>query len=86
MPTIELMQAAGAWPVGTHLRHYKGGRYEVVGVCLIEATLQPGLLYKPLQGNLQGVVWMRPLTEFTDTVQTPGGPVRRFARVAPESR
>ena len=36
---------------GTQLRHYKGGLYNVVGTCLIEATLKPGVLYKPQQGD-----------------------------------
>jgi hypothetical protein len=71
---------------GTRLRHYKGGLYEVVGACLIEATLQPGVLYKPLQGDMQDVTWMRPLAEFTDTVHTPEGPRPRFAIVPAATR
>ena len=68
--------------IGTQLRHYKGGRYTVVGVCLIEATLQPGVLYKPLQGDSQDVTWMRPLAEFHDLVTTAEGVVPRFVQVA----
>ncbi|GEM_PF-1391125 len=64
---------------GTQLRHYKGGLYTVVGTCLIEATLQPGVLYRPLQGDKQDVIWMRPLAEFSDMVPTANGPVARFA-------
>lgn len=67
---------------GTQLRHYKGGRYTVVGTCLIEATLQPGVLYKPLQGDSQNVLWMRPLAEFHDQVTTAEGLVPRFVRIA----
>lgn len=63
---------------GTQLRHYKGGRYTVVGSCLIEATLQPGVLYKPQQGDSQDVIWMRPLAEFHDQITTPEGSVPRF--------
>ena len=66
---------------GTQLRHYKGGLYTVIGSCLIEATLQPGVLYRPLQGDKQDVIWMRPLAEFSDMVPTAGGPVARFAPV-----
>jgi len=36
---------------GVHLRHYKGGLYRVEGACLIEATLETGILYRPEQGN-----------------------------------
>ena len=42
---------AGQFKTGTHLRHYKGGLYIVVGTCLIEATLKPGILYQPQQGG-----------------------------------
>lgn len=68
--------------IGTQLRHYKGGRYTVVGACLIEATLQPGVLYKPLQGDSQDVTWMRPLAEFHELVTTAEGVVPRFVQVA----
>jgi hypothetical protein len=64
---------------GTRLRHYKGGLYVVVGRCVIEATLQPGVLYRPLQGDMQDVTWMRPWAEFQDRVQTAAGVVPRFA-------
>ena len=68
--------------LGTRLRHYKGGLYTVVGSCLIEATLQPGVLYKPLQGDSQDVTWMRPLAEFHDLVTTADGVVPRFEHIA----
>jgi hypothetical protein len=70
-----------AFAPGTQLRHYKGGRYTVVGTCLIEATLQPGVLYKPRQGDSQDVLWMRPLAEFHDLVTTPEGAVPRFVQI-----
>ncbi|MDD2844897.1 MAG: DUF1653 domain-containing protein [Rhodoferax sp.] len=69
------------FPAGTRLRHYKGGRYTVVGSCLIEATLQPGVLYQPEQGDSQEVIWMRPLAEFHDLVTTAEGLVPRFVRI-----
>jgi hypothetical protein len=70
------------FPPGTRLRHYKGGLYTVVGSCLIEATLQPGVLYKPQQGDSQDVTWMRPLAEFHDLVTTAEGVVPRFVQMA----
>ena len=66
---------------GSMLRHYKGGLYTIVGTCLIEATLKPGVLYKPLQGDSQNVTWMRPISEFQDVVETPNGAVQRFVLV-----
>lgn len=44
-------------------------------------TLQPGVLYKPLQGDSQDVTWMRPMSEFQDHVETAQGKVQRFALV-----
>lgn len=67
---------------GTHLRHYKGGLYTVVGTCLIEATLKAGVLYKPQQGDKQDVIWMRPASEFQDMVATPDGPIPRFVLIS----
>jgi len=66
---------------GTKLRHYKGGLYTVEGLCRIEATLKTGVLYRPQQGDAQDVLWMRPLEEFGDSVQTAVGTVPRFILV-----
>jgi len=65
------------WPAGTVLRHYKGGRYRVTGYCLVEATLETGVLYEPLQGA-EGITWMRPLAQFSQRVDTPAGEQPRF--------
>lgn len=70
---------------GTQLRHYKGGLYIVEGLCRIEATLKTGVLYRPLQGDAQDVLWMRPLEEFGDTVQTAEGHVPRFCVLSPSA-
>lgn len=66
---------------GVLLRHYKGGRYRVTGLCRIEATGITGVLYQPLQGDMMDVTWMRPRPEFDDEVDTPAGRVQRFTRV-----
>ena len=71
------------FPPGTRLRHYKGGLYTVVGSCLIEATLQTGVLYRPLQGDMQHVTWMRPISDFQDMVVTAEGKVPRFVIIDP---
>ena len=67
---------------GAHLRHYKGGLYNVVGTCLIEATLKPGVLYKPQQGDKQDVIWMRPMSEFQDMIKTADGSIPRFVLIS----
>lgn len=70
---------------GVKLRHYKGGLYTVEGLCRIEATLKTGVLYRPQQGDAQDVLWMRPLEEFADTVQTAEGAVPRFCVLSPSA-
>lgn len=65
---------------GQKLRHYKGGIYTVVGHCMIEATLQPGILYRAEQGD-KSVTWLRPLAEFDDEIITANSAVKRFAPV-----
>lgn len=57
---------------GALLRHYKGGRYRVTSLCLIEATKETGVLYEPQQGD-ERVTWLRPLKEFGDRVRLPDG-------------
>ena len=74
---------AGQFKPGTRLRHYKGGLYVVVGTCLIEATLKPGILYQPQQGDMQHVTWMRPISDFQETVVTAEGKVPRFVILDP---
>jgi hypothetical protein len=81
MPLIDPQSQPEPFAPGTQLRHYKGGLYTVVGHCLIEATLQPGVLYKPQQGDSQDLLWMRPLAEFHDLVTTPEGRVARFVQM-----
>lgn len=73
--------ALGQIVPGAQFRHYKGGRYTVIGTCLIEATLQPGVLYRPCQGDQQEVLWMRPVADFLAQVATTQGSVPRFAPV-----
>lgn len=72
VPTPDLLKP------GVMLRHYKGGLYQVVGMCRIEATLAAGVLYKARQGD-EEITWMRPLVEFHDTVSTAEGRVPRFS-------
>lgn len=66
---------------GVRLRHYKGGLYRVEGACLIEATLETGILYKPEQGNGTHVLWMRPAAQFDELVDSDQGQVCRFTPV-----
>jgi hypothetical protein len=66
-------------PLGTY-RHYKGGKYEVVGTVRHSETLEPMTLYRALYG--QHGLWVRPAAMFGDTVEIDGVLQPRFCRIA----
>lgn len=57
--------------------HYKGGRYEVVGVANHSETLEKMVVYKHGDGEL----WVRPLKMFMETVEVDDKIVPRFRYV-----
>jgi hypothetical protein len=61
-------------------RHYKGGEYEVLGVVRHSETLEPHVLYRPLDGSPDQ--WVRPFAMFTESVDVAGEPQPRFKLVA----
>ena len=63
-------------------RHYKGGRYEVIGIGKKEDTLEDLVFYRSLQDKGEyksGSLWVRTLKVFTETVELNGQPIARFA-------
>lgn len=66
-------------PLGTY-RHYKGNLYEVLGVVRHSETLQPMVLYRPVEGD--GTLWVRPLDMFQESVEVDGRAVRRFTPIS----
>ena len=68
-------------PIITGLyHHYKGGRYDVLGVVRHSESLQEMVLYRALYG--ENGLWVRPRAMFESTVEVNGATVARFARVA----
>jgi len=61
-------------------RHYKGGRYEVLGVVRHSESLEPMVLYRPLDKAVG--MWVRPYAMFLETVVHDG---RTQLRFTPES-
>ena len=61
-------------------RHYKGNLYEVIGLARHSETLEELVVYKALYENEFGKesLWVRPLTMFTEQIQTDGQAVTRF--------
>lgn len=62
-----------------HYRHFKGGNYEVVGVVRHSETLEPLVLYRPLDSNVG--LWVRPYAMFVAEVDVDGQLQPRFAPV-----
>lgn len=60
-------------------RHYRGGRYEVIGLAHHSETLEPMVVYRSLSTS---GLWVRPAVMFGETVATAEGPRPRFAREA----
>lgn len=64
--------------LGTY-EHYKGNRYEVLGVALHTETLEPMVVYRPLY-KTDVPLWTRPFAMFTSTVEIDGAQMPRFRR------
>ena len=67
-----------ATPTGRY-RHYKGGEYQVLGAVRHSETLEPLVLYRPLDGDRGD--WVRPHAMFFETVVIDGIAQPRFSRV-----
>lgn len=64
--------------LGTY-EHYKGNKYEVVGIALDSENLQPTVIYKPLYKS-KVPLWSRPYDMFIGTVMIDGKEVQRFKK------
>ena len=66
-------------PLG-HYRHYKGGNYRLLGVVRHSETLEPLVLYRPLDSDAGD--WVRPYAMFFEDVVIDGVRQPRFRRIA----
>lgn len=60
--------------------HFKGNRYEVMGVARDSETEELVVVYRPLYGE-RGL-WVRPLAMFVEHVERDGYSGPRFVRVS----
>lgn len=58
-------------------RHYKGHRYQVIGMARHSETHEALVVYRPLYG--EGAMWVRPYEMFVGTVTVDGVDRARFA-------
>lgn len=65
-------------PLGKY-EHYKGKRYEVIGVGKHSETLEDLVVYRALYDNHE--LWVRPLKMFLEKVEMNGKKIPRFRRI-----
>jgi len=70
-----------AKPVPGIYEHYKGKRYQVIGIAKHSETLEDLVVYRPLYDNALAPLWVRPLTMFMETVDVDGVQQPRFRHV-----
>ena len=58
-------------------KHYKGNRYEVLGIANHSETLEKMVVYRALYGDNE--VWVRSLSMWDELVEMDGVTVPRFA-------
>lgn len=56
--------------------HYKGNRYQAIGIANHSETLEKMVVYKALYG--EGEFWVRPLSMWEELVEVNGKQVPRF--------
>lgn len=63
-------------------QHYKGKRYEVIGVARHSETLEEMVVYRALYTSEFGpnALWVRPKAMFLGSVTVDGNVVARFAK------
>ncbi len=71
-------EAATKLPLGIYV-HYKGNRYEILGVGRHTETLEELVIYRSLYGTND--LWLRPLNFFLETVDWEGKVVPRFKQI-----
>ena len=56
--------------------HYKGNKYQVIGIANHSETLEKMVVYKALYG--EGEIWVRPLCMWDELVDVDGKKIKRF--------
>jgi hypothetical protein len=57
-------------------KHFKGNKYELLGIAKHSETLEEMVVYKALYGD--GGIWVRPISMWDEEVEFEGKIVKRF--------
>jgi hypothetical protein len=82
MPRGDPLDPLPSAPTPGRYRHYKGHLYEVLGIARHSEDLSPLVLYRSLdaQGRpVDGALWVRPHSMWSELVEHEGRQVPRFA-------
>jgi len=81
----QLEQAKNQVEIGAIYAHYRDPKniYKVVGIGVIDATQEPGVIYKKERGSdfMKSVLWVRSIHIWLEQVTVEGTLVPRFQKV-----
>ena len=63
-----------------YYRHFKGGKYKLLGIAKDSETLEKMVIYQALYG--EGEMWVRPYDMFFGTVERDGKVMQRFTKIS----
>ena len=63
-------------------QHFKGNRYEVIGLANHSETMEPMVVYRALYGEFG--LWVRPASMWEETVERDGKTYQRFTYIGDE--
>jgi hypothetical protein len=63
--------------VGNTYKHYKGNKYEVIGIALLESNNEPCVIYRALYNPK--LTYIRPVSVWLELVDFKGKQVERFS-------
>lgn len=64
-------------------KHFKGGKYKVIGVAKHSETLENLVVYEALYDNKTSKLWVRPAAMFLENVDRGGITQPRFTFIGP---
>jgi hypothetical protein len=70
------MNSNAEYPRKGIYRHFKGNRYELIGIAKHSETLEPMVVYRALYG--ENGLWVRPVSMWNETVVRDGAEMKRF--------
>ncbi len=68
-------------PIGSTWQHYRGGLYKVISIGILEATLEPCVIYESINTPIGGP-WIRTTSAWSEIIEKDGINKPRFTMKA----